>query len=69
MRDDTLLRSGDLGLTISWPTDHISPIEMIEGATIPGTFSEEYEQSPPIYSAVKQDGVRLYEKAREKANL
>lgn len=45
-----------------WPTDHISP-KMIEDAT--EFFTGEIEQLPPIFSAVKQDGVRLYEKARK----
>lgn len=46
----------------SWPVDHISN-EMITGAT--KHFIGKIQQSPPIYSAVKQDGVRLYEKARK----
>jgi tRNA pseudouridine55 synthase len=46
----------------NWPIDHISN-EMIEGAT--KHFLGKILQSPPIFSAVKQDGVRLYEKARK----
>lgn len=46
----------------SWPIGHISP-SMIEGAT--HHFTGKIEQVPPIFSAVKQDGVRLYEKARK----
>jgi tRNA pseudouridine55 synthase len=45
-----------------WPMDHITP-EMIEDAT--SHFTGKIEQLPPIYSAVKQDGIRLYEKARK----
>ena len=45
-----------------WPTDHITP-EMIESAS--HHFTGKIEQSPPIFSAVKQDGVRLYEMARK----
>ena len=45
-----------------WPIDHITP-EMIESNT--QHFLDRIEQSPPIFSAVKQDGVRLYEKARK----
>lgn len=46
----------------SWPIDHISN-DMIELAT--KHFLGKIKQSPPIFSAVKQDGVRLYEKARK----
>lgn len=46
----------------NWPIDHISN-DMIEGAT--KHFLGKILQSPPIFSAVKQDGVRLYEKARK----
>ena len=45
-----------------WPIDHITS-EMIERNT--QHFLGPIEQSPPIFSAVKQDGVRLYEKARK----
>ncbi len=45
-----------------WPIDHITP-EMIESNT--QHYLGRIEQSPPIFSAVKQDGVRLYEKARK----
>ena len=45
-----------------WPLGHITP-QMIEKAT--EHFMGRIEQTPPIYSAVKQDGVRLYEKARK----
>lgn len=47
---------------IRWPLNHIRP-EMIIEAT--EHFKGKIEQSPPIFSAVKQDGVRLYEKARK----
>jgi tRNA pseudouridine55 synthase len=45
-----------------WPLGHITS-QMIEEAT--EHFMGRIEQTPPIYSAVKQDGVRLYEKARK----
>lgn len=44
------------------PVDHITP-GMVEDATT--YFKGKIEQTPPIFSAVKQDGVRLYEKARK----
>lgn len=46
----------------NWPLDHITA-EMIEETS--HHFTGKIEQTPPIYSAVKQDGVRLYEKARK----
>ena len=45
-----------------WPVDHITA-GMIEEAT--SYFMGKIEQTPPIFSAVKQDGVRLYEMARK----
>ena len=46
----------------NWPIDHITP-ELIEDTS--HHFTGKIEQSPPIFSAVKQDGVRLYEMARK----
>jgi tRNA pseudouridine55 synthase len=46
----------------SWPISHITSEMIHEAAT---HFTGAIDQSPPIYSAVKQDGVRLYEKARK----
>lgn len=46
----------------NWATDHITEEKMLEAAR---QLTGIIEQSPPIYSAVKQDGVRLYEKARK----
>lgn len=46
----------------NWATDHITEQKMLEAAR---QLTGIIEQSPPIYSAVKQDGVRLYEKARK----
>lgn len=46
----------------NWPVDHITP-ELIEDAA--HHFTGKIEQLPPIFSAVKQDGVRLYEMARK----
>lgn len=45
----------------TWPLDHVTE-EMIYAAA--DHFTGIIEQSPPIYSAVKQDGERLYLKAR-----
>ena len=45
-----------------WPLEHITA-DMIQDAT--QEFLGKIEQTPPIFSAVKQDGVRLYEKARK----
>lgn len=45
----------------TWPLDHVTE-EMIHAAA--EHFTGIIEQSPPIYSAVKQDGERLYLKAR-----
>jgi len=46
----------------TYPIDHITP-EMIRGtaARLTGTI----EQRPPVFSALKKDGKRLYEYARE----
>lgn len=46
----------------TFPTAHISP-ELI-AATIP-QFLGEIDQKPPVFSAIKKDGKRLYEHARE----
>ena len=45
-----------------FPIDHISD-EMIHSAT--KEFKGEIEQTPPVFSALKKDGKRLYEYARE----
>lgn len=45
----------------TWAIDHISE-EMIHNAT--HNFTGTIQQLPPIFSAVKQGGERLYEKAR-----
>ncbi len=50
----------------SWPLDHVSE-EMIHRAA--SHFTGIIQQSPPIYSAVKQDGERLYLKARRGEQL
>ena len=47
--------------------DHIFPISHINEALIHETvkqFLGEIDQKPPIFSAIKKDGVRLYEHAR-----
>lgn len=45
----------------TFPTKHISK-EMIQNATL--DFIGEIEQYPPVFSALKKDGKRLYEYAR-----
>lgn len=45
-----------------YPIDHIS-VEMIQNAT--SQFLGDIEQVPPVFSALKRDGKRLYEYARE----
>jgi tRNA pseudouridine55 synthase len=44
-----------------YPTDHITP-EILESARL--QLTGHIEQVPPIYSAVRVDGERLYKKAR-----
>ena len=46
----------------TFPTEHISE-EMIKKATL--NFIGTIEQVPPVFSALKKDGKRLYEYARE----
>lgn len=46
----------------TYPTEHITP-ELIKKATHP--FIGEIEQFPPVFSAIKKDGKRLYEFARK----
>lgn len=50
----------------SFPTDHITK-EQIEDAT--KHFLGKIEQQPPIFSALKKDGKRLYEYAREGTHI
>lgn len=45
-----------------FPTDHITE-EMIQAAA--SSFIGKISQKPPLYSAVKKDGIRLYELARK----
>ena len=44
-----------------FPTDHITDLLVEE---VVSKFQGEIDQKPPIYSAIKVDGVRLYKKAR-----
>ena len=47
--------------------DHTFPTEHIDSALIHETIKQflgEIDQKPPIYSAIKKDGIRLYEHAR-----
>tara|TARA_R110002167_G_scaffold261316_9_gene467809 strand:+ start:8572 stop:9270 length:699 start_codon:yes stop_codon:yes gene_type:complete len=46
----------------TFPTDHITD-ELIQRSIL--TFIGEIEQRPPVFSALKKDGKRLYEYARE----
>lgn len=46
----------------TFPTHHITP-QLIKTAT--ANFIGEIEQAPPVFSAIKKDGKRLYELARE----
>ncbi|WP_419212842.1 tRNA pseudouridine(55) synthase TruB [Maribacter sp. X9] len=46
----------------TYPTDHITS-ELIHSTT--NQFIGELEQAPPVFSALKKDGKRLYELARE----
>ncbi|MEO1011873.1 MAG: tRNA pseudouridine(55) synthase TruB [Bacteroidota bacterium] len=46
----------------SFPIDHITP-ELVQGAI--GGFLGEIDQVPPLFSALKKEGKRLYEYARE----
>ena len=46
----------------TFPTDHITP-ELIQQTT--KQFIGEIEQYPPVFSALKKDGKRLYEYARK----
>lgn len=46
----------------AFPTEHITP-ELIQETT--KQFVGEIDQKPPIFSALKKDGKRLYELARE----
>jgi tRNA pseudouridine55 synthase len=45
----------------TFPTAHISP-ELIQETTL--QFIGEIDQKPPVFSAIKKDGKRLYEHAR-----
>ena len=49
----------------TFPTDHISSFAIHEAAA---SFLGKIQQKPPLYSAIKKDGVRLYEIARKGEN-
>lgn len=49
----------------TFSTDHISPLAIQQAAT---AFLGKVQQKPPLYSAIKKDGVRLYEIARKGEN-
>lgn len=42
--------------------DHITPQQILDASQL---FIGEIEQIPPLYSAIKKDGIRLYELARK----
>ena len=46
----------------NFPTDHISNSEIQKTASL---FLGESKQKPPLFSAIKKDGIRLYELARK----
>jgi tRNA pseudouridine55 synthase len=46
----------------TYPVDHITEEDIMETAR---SFLGQIEQRPPLYSAIKKDGVRLYELARK----
>ena len=46
----------------TFPTDHLSEEKLLEGTK---QFIGEIEQYPPVFSALKKDGKRLYEYARK----
>ena len=46
----------------TFPIDHITEELILDGAQ---SFTGLIQQKPPIYSAIKKDGVRLYELARK----
>ena len=46
----------------TFPTDHITA-DLIHQTT--KQFLGEIDQKPPVFSAIKKDGIRLYEHARE----
>ena len=46
----------------NYPTDHINEEMILEAAS---KMTGELQQTPPMYSAIKKDGVRLYELARK----
>ena len=48
-----------------FPTNHISQKNIQEASK---TFLGKIQQTPPLYSAIKKDGIRLYELARKGEN-
>ena len=52
----------ETAIDYEYPTDHITPA-LIQNTT--KSFIGEIEQAPPVFSALKKDGKRLYELARE----
>ena len=58
----TLDAEGEIIKTANW--DHVSSIESIRETCIP-KFTGQIQQVPPLYSAIRVDGKRLYEIARD----
>lgn len=58
----TLDAEGEIIKTANW--DHVSSIESIRETCIP-KFTGQIQQLPPLYSAIRVDGKRLYEIARD----
>jgi tRNA pseudouridine55 synthase len=58
----TLDAEGEIIKTANW--DHVSSIESIRETCIP-KFTGQIKQLPPLYSAIRVDGKRLYEIARD----
>ncbi len=52
----------ETGVDQTFPTEHLEP-EVIQAAT--AAFKGDIQQLPPIFSALKKDGKRLYEYARK----
>jgi len=61
MRTDTLDAEGDVTETATVPALNVTTVETL----LAERFTGNIEQVPPMYSALKRDGKKLYELARE----
>lgn len=52
----------ETGIDKTYPIEHISDQMILQAAA---SLTGRIQQVPPLYSAIKKDGVRLYEKARK----